>query len=240
MSKINAPYAVGHDQLKKIKTPAATRTWSPMPHHVLFETFAKVLNKRKFKLVDARHTLSHEGRRYFGVVNVKHDSDDFELSVGVRNSHDKFLSAGGVAGSRVIVCANLVFYGERRFEQRHTPRIGEDLTGQVEFIVDQLAADYSAQDTRFARYRQTPVTDAQAHDFLIRSIDRGVVAASDVPHVLKQWRTPDHPEFSADGKTMWRLFNAYTDLFKSVNLFDLPRRGEALAMLADKTCALSA
>jgi len=237
MSKINAPFVVSHDKLRKIKTPGDTPTWKPVAHHDIFESFAKLLQRRKFKLIDAKHTLSHEGRRYFGVINIARASDDFHLSVGIRNSHDKFLAAGAVAGSRVVVCSNLVFSGEHKFTERHIGDVRGKLDAHVGGIIDQLVTDYDVQDLRFASYQEREVTEAEANDFFIRSIDAGVVAASDLPHVIKQWRTPDHPEFAADGKTAWRLFNAYTDFFKGVNLFDLPRRGEALHTLTDNLCA---
>lgn len=233
--KANNPYTVGHAQLAKVETPSATRTWNPISHVQLFELFANQLNRKSLKLVDAKHTLSHQGSRYFGVINVtrKKQDADFHLSVGVRNSHDKFLAAGGVAGSRVIVCSNLMFDGEWKFTERHTSQVEARLEDQVAVVVDKLMANYSLQDDRFARYKTFELSDSSAHDLIIQSIDAGVIAARDIPHVIKQWRTPDHPEFSADGKTAWRLFNSFTDFFKEVNLFDLPKRGKALNELMD-------
>lgn len=233
--KDNNPYVVGHAKLARVKTPAATRTWNPIPHHELFELFANSLNKKGLDLVDAKHTLSHQGKRYFGVINVKRKNEaaDFHLSVGIRNSHDKFLAAGGVAGSRVIVCSNLMFDGEWKFTERHTSQVETRIDEQVTVVVDKLMSNYAVQDDRFAQYKAFELSDPQANNLIIQAIDAGVIAARDIPHVIKQWRTPDHPEFSADGKTAWRLFNAFTDFFKGVNLFDLPKRGKALNELMD-------
>jgi len=240
--KTNAPRSLTHTQLAAIKLPHATKTWQPVAHHELFEMFAKTIVRRGFKVVSGSHTTSHNDKRYFGRINVTkkdHANKDFQLVVGVRNSHDKTYAAGGVAGSQVMVCSNGIFSGERKFTERHTSKIDLRLDQQVETVVEQLMGDYKIQDDRFLAYRQFELNDSMAHDILIQSIDQSVISASDVPHILKQWRTPDHPEFSADGKTMWRLFNAYTDFFKSVNVFDLPRRGDNLYRLVDSVVGIN-
>jgi hypothetical protein len=239
--KSNAPRQVSLSELSAVKMPSATRTWQPIAHHELFELFCESINKRGYKIVNHIHTTSHDNRRYFGRINITKKKDansDFLLTVGVRNSHDKTYAAGGVAGSHVMVCSNGIFSGEHKFTERHTSQVNLRLDQQVERVVESVMGDYKTQDERFSKYREFELDDAMAHDIIIRSIDKQVISASDVPHVIKQWRTPDHPEFSKDGHTMWRLFNAYTDFFKSVNVFDLPRRGDNLYDLVDTVVGL--
>src|SRR5438067_230883 len=63
-----------------------------------------------------------------------------------------------------------------------------------------------------------------------------VVPLTRLPAVLAEWREPRHPEFR-DGKTAWRLFNAFTEGLKG-NLDALPRRTQALHGLMDAACGL--
>ena len=76
----------------------------------------------------------------------------------------------------------------------------------------------------------------QAHDVLIRAVDARVLPVTYLPDVLKEWRQPRREEFR-QGKTGWRMFNAFTEILK-VNLDQLPRRTQALHGLMDSTCGL--
>ena len=49
---------------------------------------------------------------------------------------------------------------------------------------------------------------------IVRAVDARVCPIRYLPGVIKEWRTPRHPEFTADGKTAWRLFNAFTEALK--------------------------
>ena len=51
--------------------------------------------------------------------------------------------------------------------------------------------------------------------------------------MLKQWRTPDHPEFAKDDPTVWRLRNAYTEVLKAYSVFSMPRVTEVLNGVLD-------
>ena len=73
--------------------------------------------------------------------------------------------------------------------------------------------------------------DKLAHDFMVRSIDAGAMTLQMLPQVLKQWREPNHPEFSA--RTAWSLFNAYTEAAKGTSLQLLPRRTMTLHGMMD-------
>ena len=58
-----------------------------------------------------------------------------------------------------------------------------------------------------------------------------------VPSFLREWREPRHPEFR-EGRTAWRLFNAFTEGLKG-NLDALPHRTQALHGLLDAACGLA-
>jgi hypothetical protein len=79
-----------------------------------------------------------------------------------------------------------------------------------------------AQEERFAAYRRYELTDGAAHDLVVRALDARVVPVTRIPRVLREWREPRHPEFR-EGRTAWRLFNAFTEGLKG-HLDALPGR----------------
>jgi hypothetical protein len=165
--------------------------------------------------------------------------DDYGLVIGLRNSHDKSFPAAIALGSSVFVCDNLAFSAEVTIARRHTRFIERDLPRIVHTAVGRLADLWGQQDERIKFYKETVLTDAVAHDLVIRAVDANVLPVTQVPAVLGEWRTPSHKEFTADGKTLWRFHNAMTEVWKGRNLAALPRRSQALHGLLDSVCGLA-
>jgi hypothetical protein len=230
--------SVSREQVAVVPTPTRTQSWVPIPHARLLDGVQGSLERAGLAVVSEAHGLTSDGSRYFGLMQVAQaDTDgDFGLVVGLRNSHDKTFPAGLVVGASVFVCDNLSFSGEVKLARKHTANVERDLPGLIERAVGRLGDLRRKQDERFACYRQHELTDASAHDLIVRSLDGGVMPVTRLPLVLREWREPRHPEFR-EGRTAWRLFNAFSEGLKG-NLDALPRRTQALHGLLDAACGL--
>lgn len=121
--------------------------------------------------------------------------------------------------------------------RKHTRFIRRDLPRLISGAVGKLGDLREQQSRRIEAYQNTLVSDPQFHDLAIRAIDAGVLAASKVPHLLSEYRQPRHEAFAP--RTLWSGFNAFTEMLKSYDLQDLPRRTQALHGLCDLICGLS-
>ena len=99
--------------LASVPTPRPTDTWQPIPHETYVHRIEQALPDYGLSVVQEAHAITHDGTRYFGLVQVQNgcSSPDYTWVLGLRNSHDKSLPAGLVAGSQVFVCDNLAFSG---------------------------------------------------------------------------------------------------------------------------------
>lgn len=229
---------VERSQLATAIMPARTSTYVPISHATLVDGVQASLESSGLRIVSESHAMTHDGARYFGLLHVGngHADDDFGLVVGIRNSHDKKFPAGLCLGASVFVCDNLSFSSEVELSRKHTVNVERDLPQLIGRAVGQLGQLRHTQDARFTAYRTGDLGDGRAHDLIIRAIDARVLPVTAVPAVLKEWRTPRHPEFAAR-KTYWRLWNAFTEILKG-NLDVLPRRSQALHGLIDTACGL--
>jgi hypothetical protein len=227
------------EQVALVPTPSRTASWVPIPHARLLDGVQGCLERAGMAVVSEAHGLTSEGSRYFGLLQVANNDTegDFGLVVGLRNSHDKSFPAGLVVGASVFVCDNLSFSGEVKLARKHTAHVERDLPQLIERAVGRLGDLRRSQDQRFSIYRQHELSDGQAHDLIIRGLDGGVVPVTRLPLVLREWREPRHLEFR-EGRTAWRLFNAFTEGLKG-NLEALPRRTQALHGLLDAACGLA-
>lgn len=233
---------VTRDDVANVSTPTRTRTWVPVPHHRLLDLVESTIDGQGYRVTNQAHGLWGDGDRYFGLMELAngHTEDDYGLVLGLRNSHDKTFPASLALGSQVLVCDNLSFFGEVVLTRRHTRFVERDLPGIVAQAVGRLSEMRTQQADRLDAYKQTRIKDRTAHDLMVRAVDARVIPVTQLPMVLKEWRKPTHPEFTADGRSVWRLFNAFTESFKSRSLEVLPRRSQALHGLMDRICQAAA
>lgn len=225
-------HAVPRDVLSGVRTPDPTDTWQPVPHTTFLESVESVLPGQGLWVASQAHALTHDGSRYFGLLQVQNgrNNPDYSWVLGLRNSHDKTLPAGLVAGSSVFVCDNLAFSGEIEVSRKHTPMILRDLPGLVADALRRLVRTWFDQDHRIARYKACEITDGQAHDLLIRAMDVDAIPNRLIPEVLAEWREPRHETFRE--RNLWSWFNACTEHLKG-RLHLLPARTTALYGVCD-------
>ena len=185
------------------------------------------------------HALSHEGDRYFGVMEVNlpdQKERDYAWVVGLRNSHDKSFPAGLVAGTSVFCCDNLAFSGEVKVSRKHTRFAHRDLRNLTAPAVGQLGDKFGGLDRRIEAYRNESIDDSRAHDLIIRAIDCRAITTSQLPRVVQEWREPSHDEFRP--RNIWSLFNSFTEIYKGQSPATTIHRSEALYGICDGAVGL--
>ncbi len=230
-------HAVSRQEVSAVHTPEATESWQPIPHMDLISQVEKALAISRLKIGTSAHSLSHEGARYFGLMEIVGRNEEYCWVLGLRNSHDKTFPAGVVAGASVFVCDNLSFSGEVKLARKHTRFIVRDLPSLVEQGIGRLMEKWHDQSKRITAYREKRIGDTAAHDLVIRATDVGVCSNRQIPTILTEWRTPRYEDFKR--RNVWSLFNAFTETLKDGSLAELPKRTEALHGLLDSHVGLT-
>lgn len=239
---------VTRDELTTVATPDGTRTHHPIPH-------AEFLTRTEHNLASVGWRTTNESfglwgdsdEMFFGVLDLTYEGgahvtpvpSDFTMSVGIRNSHNKRFSAGVTAGTTVFVCDNMAFNGDVAYFRKHTRGITSDLEKLLFIAALKLIEHVEPTIARYDSYRHTRLTDLIVHDFLIKSVDEGVIPVTKIAPILAEWREPSHDEF-AEERNAWRLFNAYTEALKGTNPTDLRRRTQRLEVLTAQLVAQEA
>jgi hypothetical protein len=228
-------HSVSREQVLEVKTPDHTESWYPIPHDRLITRVEEALTTLNMRVVESAHALTKGGDRYFGllrVANCQKTDADYGYVLGLRNSHDKAFTASLAVGASVFVCDNLSFSGEITIARKHTRFIEDDLPRLTGNAVGLLSQKWSVMNDRIAKYKEVMLTDSTTHDFIIRAVDIQACTLQQIPSILKEWRTPRHPEFAVT-KSAWRLFNAFTEVAKETSLAMLPQRTIRLHGLMD-------
>lgn len=232
---------VDWDTIEMCPTPESTKTWTPIPHSELITGVKDTLIRGGLHIENEQYGLSYGGNRCFGLMHLTNgnNSDDYGTVLGIRNSHDKKFPAGLSVGAGVFVCDNLSFSGEITIARKHTKQIRKDLPRLIETAVGKIGDARISQDKRFDAYKQHELTDKDVHDLTIQALDVQAISTRTLPQVIQEWRQPTHPEFTEDGKTLWRYFNACTEALKHYAPENLPKRTMALHGLLDSCVGLA-
>jgi hypothetical protein len=153
----------------------------------------------------------------FGVLTCRNGrpSDDYALAIGIRNSYDRSLAVGMVAGTRVFCCDNLAFSGEVKMDRKHTLHVFRDLPDLIYRMLAQVSSMRSRIDEEIKAMKVRDLPPDRAHHLMVVAIKADVVPASRLPKVIEGWEEPKHEEFRP--RTAWSLFNAFSEVQKSAS-----------------------
>lgn len=204
---------VDETSLAGVETPAATATWTPVPHATLLETVVAAVESAGLSVLEKSLAIGKGGARFFGVLTLAGSHDDYAATIGLRNSHDCTLGAALALGSRVFVCDNLAFHSEVVIKTRHTARVMERLPKVVSDGVARLSQRREWQDQRIASYKARAVSDERhLHDLAMRMYRARAIPATAIVKVVEEFESPTYEAF-ADWN-LWSLFNAATHVLK--------------------------
>lgn len=224
---------VERNAVEAIALPEVTRSYQPVPHLQLAGLIEDTVGNYGFRFGEQVHALNREGAQYFGIAELRHESENetFALVAGWRSSYDKSLAASFVIGSQVFVCDNLAFSGEQQFARKHSANILRDLPTLVRGAVSQTKAMATQQEVRYERYQEAVIkSDVHANHAIIQLLKIGAITTQKVEKVVNEYYEPSHDEhLDANGnRTVWTLFNAATESLKGTGLANLPNRTIAL------------
>lgn len=241
---------VTSQELAEIPTPVGTRTWTPVPHHQLFEMTLNTLTHEGFRptkiqlgIKDGKvpnHETEHgngihiPSAQFFALMDLQLNLPDksYGITCGLRNSHDKSLAAGIALGSRVFVCDNLAFSGEHTLARKHTRFILRDVQGKVLETVRKIPKLAHQQHNRITTYRQQRITDNAARVCLCRTAEQNILPWSALKPTWQHWIDPKHDEFRP--RNAWSLFNAFTETMKRYSVDERRTRSIKLHTYFDK------
>jgi hypothetical protein len=202
---------VTREELDAVPTPAATATWFPVAHGTCVTTVQRALTESGFEVRKTRFGLSRGDARMFATVDLGSPlATGVTLAVGIRNSLDKSLPLGFVAGHHVFVCDNMAFRSELSVRRKHTrkghTRFGEAITAAIKNLVQ--FKTHEAE--RIKRLQHAEIDYYHAESLMIRTYERQLVSHRALPGVIREWRSPSYEEYQ-DG-TAWSLLNAFTTI----------------------------
>lgn len=201
--------------LASVPVPDPTDSYHPVPYSRFVEEMELHVPRFGLTIQSEQFALAREGSQMFGVLTCTngHDAGDYALAIGLRNSYDRSLSVGLVAGTRVFCCDNLAFSGEVAMARKHTANVFRDLPDLIYRMLSQVTVLKARTDEEIAGMKALTMSPERVHHVIVSAIRVGISPASRLPKILEAWDEPKHQEF--EPRTAWSLFNAFTEVLKA-------------------------
>jgi hypothetical protein len=202
---------VTREELDRVEAPPPSETWFPVKHSLVIDTVRESLQASGFQVERSQFALSRSDARLFATMDLASPlAAGVQLAVGIRNSTDKSLPLGFVAGARVFVCDNMAFRSELLVTRKHTRNGATRFQEAICQATQSLVQFREVESQRIRRYQHLELTDVKADSVLLRAYEQDVVSHRLLPQVIKEWRTPSFEEFGV--RTAWSLLNAFTSV----------------------------
>jgi hypothetical protein len=197
------------DQLREYTAPPPEGRWHPIAHATVFDRVTETLGEAGYEVRATKLAVNNTGTRFFGTLDLGTPvASGVNLACGIRNSVDKTFPLGFCAGSRTFVCDNLAFRSELLVKRKHTLFGAQRFQAAIAQAVCSLSDFKEMEKARIKEMREVELSPERADSLILRSYEKGIIGAHQLPLVLKEWRTPSFEEFQP--RTVWSLFNAFT------------------------------
>ena len=204
---------VSLERLREYQAPPPEGRWYPIAHATVLDTVKDTLGEAGYRVQAEKLAVSREGARFFGTLDLATPvASGVALAVGIRNSTDKSFPLGFCAGNRVFVCDDLAFRSELLVRRKHTLNGARNFSAAIAQAVMSLADFKTTEAARITAMMHTELRPELADSLILRSFEKGIISAPQLPRVLHEWREPSFEEFRP--RTVWSLFNAFTTVLR--------------------------
>ena len=150
----------------------------------------------------------------FGLLELNVEYAGVRFAIGLRNSNDKSMRIGLVAGYRVIVCENKMLTGDfNPLSAKHSKNF--NLIDAVSVAVDRIQRNIGRVEQEIERKKITLFTNDEARSLIYRAFlnERFPVSLLRTVH-QEYFLKSSYEDFS--GNNLWNLENAFTTSFKKL------------------------
>lgn len=209
----------GYQAARTALVPAATDSYSPIPHSYFLDDLARQINETQgLQVRDRRIYTNLAGTKLVGFFPIQHygiESDPrfgLEMMIGFKNSYDKSMAAALAAGANVIVCGNGVVAGDMlSFKRKHTGAIAEELREKATQAIQSMVEGFSILLSQVDIMQNYVLTQRDKSEILgVLYFEENIVKPNQLSIIKKEM----YESLYFRGDTLWDLYNNVTESLK--------------------------
>ncbi len=196
------------NEVLSVPVPQQTDSYIPVSNKYLIDSVREQLYSSGFSVNNERYELSKNGSQMFGSMSIVSNNNVMLKEFGFRNSYDKSLPIGFAAGSRVLVCSNLMFRGDIILMRKHTLNVFEDFNKLLSEAVSNVNDQFDAIQIEYEKLNLIPVTDLEASRLAGEMYFKNKIKDTHISIIKKEWNE------TYKNKTAWDFCQCTTEALK--------------------------
>lgn len=222
-------------EVMAVPEPQFTNTWHPISHGRLINALNGSVKNAGLLVRNREYSLNATGTKMFGVWQLfGSQSLGRDWAIGIRNSIDKSMTVGLVAGIKVFVCDNLVFSGDVVLLRKHTSGLTDDSLRQLcNNALGQVKHDLGNFENWFEALNNIYLFNPTQSKFLtFEAMKTGALSPGKFNEIYSSFFMADG-EYYANPQTLSNWHNAITSTYHQNSLFAVANKNEKLTKLVN-------
>jgi len=201
------------EEIFEVKVPMQTATYQPVSHSNIYNQTMEQLDKVGLVVTNEEHKANREGTKLVSILDVNAGYDDMNMRIAYRNSYDKSMSVGFVAGTSIIVCSNGMISGELNFMRKHQGAVVKDLTQAIDNTIQQLDSQFIMMRNHSDIMKEIELSNKSIAELVGRMyLEEDLISNTQLNIIKKELETPSYEDFT--DTSLWSLYNHCTESFK--------------------------
>lgn len=207
--------------LRNASAPQETKSYVPIMHGDLIDYVKERVDRSGLKVITEKYSHNKSASQMFGEISIGADDTEMRMAIGFRNSTDKSLPVGFVAGTQVIVCSNLMLRGDIKQVRRHTTNILPDMDDKFTIVMENIDGVFKSMKHESMRMKEQELKREKAQQLFGKILlERSNVASiQQTTKAIDLFRNPLH-DFG--NTNVWGFYNAFTEVFKEAHPWNAP------------------
>jgi hypothetical protein len=164
--------------------------------------------------INTRYGLAQDNQQLFALFTIDVGDDDSSLGIGLRQSYNKTLAIGTVAGANVFICDNLMFTGDAlHVVRKNTTNVYYDFRELLKVAFAGAFDAYKQVTADAERWKQHEVTQREGYRLLGDMLGTHKLTSTQANVAFHDW---DHARYDAfESRDLNSLYQCVTEGLKS-------------------------
>ena len=219
-----------------VPEPPFSKTWHPVNHARLIRTLYDTVHEAGMVIENREYSMNQSGTKMFGAWQLSgaRNTANQAWNLGIRNSIDKSMTIGLVAGLQVMMCSNLVFSGEIVLLRRHTGGLNDDTLRRLcQQAMGQASKHLAGFENWFEALNDIMLPNPSVSKLLtFEAVKAGVLPGGSLMQVYRSFFESEG-RYYASSPSLGNWHNAITHTMHGDSLFSVQRKNQKLSKLID-------
>jgi hypothetical protein len=212
-------YKRAEERANTALVPAQTETYSPVAHRDIMSSIRSKSTDNGLRILKHRISSNILGTRIIGFVTLEEKSSrgiksehGLKMMLGYRNSYDKSMSVGFVAGASVWICSNGLLSGDMiSFRRKHTGTVAAELQEKIQTGLSRMRDDFARLNVEVDVMKNFSLTPRQKAEILgVMYFEKNMITPTQMNIIKRELTESEHFK----DNDAWCLYNNITESLK--------------------------